>query len=73
MAESKRFTWMIESMWSIHLAQKGRERIVLYENMEISELTKHKLLRIFGLLLKITNSGTWSLFALKVTYVYVPV
>ena len=73
MAESKRFTWMIEIMWSIHLAQKGRERIVLYENMEISELTKHKLLRIFGLLLKITNSGTWSLFALKVTYVYVPV
>ena len=50
-AESKRFAWMIESTWSTHLAQKGRQRIGLYENTEISELTKHKLLRNFGLLL----------------------
>ena len=62
-AESKRFVWMIESVWSTHLAQKDRQRMVLYENTEISELTKHKSLRIFGLLLKITYSGTWSLFA----------
>ena len=62
-AESKRFAWMIESAWSTHLAQKGRQRMVLYENREISELTKYKSLRNFGLLLKITNSGTWSLFA----------
>ena len=59
-AESKRFAWMIESAWSTHLAQKVRQRIVLYENTKISELTKHKALRNFGLLLKITNSGTWS-------------
>ena len=62
-AESKRFAWMIESAWSTHLVQKGRQRIVLHEYTEISELTKHKPLRNFGLQLKITNSGTWSLFA----------
>ena len=54
---------MIESAWSTHLAHKGRKRIVLYKNTEILELKKNKSLRIFGLLLKITNLGTWSLFA----------
>ena len=54
---------MIESAWSTHFAEKGRQRMVLYENTEISELTEHKSLRNFGLQLKITNSGTWSLFA----------
>ena len=52
MAESKRFTWMIESAQSTHLAQEGRQRIVPYEKNGNTRIEKHKSLRIFGLLLK---------------------
>ena len=68
MVESKHFAWMIDNAWNTYLAQKGRERIVLEENTDISELTKHKLWRNFGLLLKSIIQDMVP-FAYKVTHI----